>query len=192
MKAPARREQLLDVAIELVAEQGFQGVSILSVARRAGVSRPIIYEHFGDLRGLLKAAVAREMGRARAQITATELGDLSKGDPAELMLESLRTYLSAVASSPNTWKLVLMPPEGAPENLRKSIVRGRAKVLGSLTSAVRPGSVAGERSPDPEMTARILSVIADEYARLLLTDPLRFPADRLLAHARWLLRHLSP
>ena len=50
----------------------------------------------------------------------------------------------------------------------------------------------GEASPDPEMTARILSSIADEYARLLLTDSARFPADRLLAHARWLLRNLSP
>jgi len=192
MKAPARRQQLLDAAIELVAEQGFQGVSVLSVARRAGVSRPIVYEHFGDLRGLLKAAIAREMKRARAQIAATELGDLSQGDPTELMLESLRTYLGAVASSPNTWKLVLMPPEGAPENLRKSIARGRAKVLGSLASAVGPGSMPGEQSPDPQMTARILSVIADEYARLLLTDATRFPAERLLAHARWLLRHLSP
>jgi AcrR family transcriptional regulator len=191
MTAPARREQLLDVTIEIVAEQGFQGISVQSVARRAGISRPIVYEHFGDLHGLLEAAVAREMARALVQITDTELGDLSKGDPAELMLESLRTYLRAVGESPMTWKLVLMPPEGAPEILRKSIVRGRAAVLKSLTDAVSRGSMPGNESPDPELTARTLSIIADENARLLLTDPSRFPVDRLLAHARWLLRHLS-
>ncbi|MDQ6744905.1 MAG: hypothetical protein M3Z27_02630 [Actinomycetota bacterium] len=38
---------------------------------------------------------------------------------------------------------------------------------------------------DAELTARILSAISDEYARLVLTDPVRFPPERLLGHARW-------
>ena len=129
MTATARREQLLRVTIAIVAEQGFQGVSVQSVARRAGISRPIVYEHFGDLQGLLEAALASEMDRATAQVTATELGDLSQSDPAEVMLESLRRYLAAVTENPTTWKLVLMPPEGAPEILRKRIIQGRAAVL---------------------------------------------------------------
>jgi AcrR family transcriptional regulator len=191
MTATARREQLLRVTIKIVAEEGFQGVSIQSVAQKAGITRPIVYEHFGDLDGLLEAALATELDRAMAQVTATELGDLSQGDADEVMLESLRRYLAAVGENPMTWKLVLMPPEGAPEILRKRIVRGRAAVLRSLTNAVSPGAMPGEASPDPEMTARILSTIADEYARLLLTDPARFPADRLLAHAQWLLRNLA-
>jgi hypothetical protein len=56
---------------------------------------------------------------------------------------------------------------------------------------VRPAFTPDRESPDPEMTARILSAIADEYARLVLTDPGQFPPERLLAHAQWLLRHLS-
>jgi len=192
MTAPARREQLLDVTMELVVEQGFHGASVQSVARRAGVSRPIVYEHFGDLNGLLEALVARETASALAEISESTLGDLSRGDPSELMLESLRAYLAAVARHPMTWRLVLMAPEGAPELLRRSIARGRADVLASLTDAVRPGSMPGHESPDPEMTARILSAIADEYARLVLVDQNRFPPERLLDHARWLLRNLSP
>jgi AcrR family transcriptional regulator len=192
MTASARREQLLDVTMELVVEQGFHSASVQAVARRAGVSRPIVYEHFGDLNGLLEALVARETASALAEISESTLGDLSKGDPSELMLESLRAYLAAVARHPMTWRLVLMAPEGAPELLRRSIARGRADVLASLTDAVRPGSMPGHESPDPEMTARILSAIADEYARLVLVDPNRFPPERLLDHARWLLRNLSP
>jgi AcrR family transcriptional regulator len=53
LSASARREQLLDTTSEIVADEGFQGVSVQAVARRAGVSRPIVYEHFGDLHGLL-------------------------------------------------------------------------------------------------------------------------------------------
>jgi AcrR family transcriptional regulator len=192
MTAPARRAQLLDVTNELVAERGFAGVSIQAVARRAGISRPIVYEHFGDLPGLLEALVEREMGRALTQISETELGDLSEGDSTELLLESLRTYLGAVEQHPSTWRLVLMPPEGSPELLRRSIARGRAAVLAKLALALRPVSPPGSETPDPELTARTLSAIADEYARLLLTEPRRFPRERLLTHARWYLDNFAP
>jgi AcrR family transcriptional regulator len=189
MSAAARREQLLDVTGEIVTEQGFHAVSIQAVARRAGISRPIVYEHFGDLPGLLEALVEREMTKAHAQISETELGDLSEGDPAGLMLESLSRYLSAVERHPTTWRLVLIPAEGAPESLRKSIARGRATVLDSLTNAVRPVLRGDGQAPDPELTARILSAMADEYARLHLTDPSRYGAERLLAHAAWWIDH---
>ncbi len=192
MTASARREQLLDVTTELVAEAGFQAVSIQSVARRAGISRPIVYEHFGDLSGLLEALVEREVTRALAQVAETELTNLGEGDPPELMLDSLRAYLGAVEQHPTTWRLVLMPPEGAPELLRTSIISGRAAVLERLAQAVRPISAPEHEMPDPELTARILSAVADEYARLLLTDPGRFPPERLLPHARWWIDRLLP
>ena len=186
LTASERREQLLEVTTRIVAEQGFQGVSIESVARRAGISRPIVYEHFGDLQGLLEAVVEREMSRAFSQVSETALTDLTEGDPRELMLESLRAFLHAVRDHPSTWRLVLMPAEGAPELLRKELARGRTVVLAQLAQAVRPIMRASE-SPDAELTARVLSAISDEYARLILTDPDRFAPERLVDHARWLL-----
>jgi AcrR family transcriptional regulator len=192
LSAGERREQLLDVTAEMLGESGFHALSIQSVARAAGVSRPIVYEHFGDLDGLLEALVKREMARAGEQISKTALEDLSHGDPTELMLASLSAYLNAVERHPSTWRLVLTPPEGAPELLRKSIVQGRAAVLDGLRDAVRPGLRRGEKAEDPDMTARTLSAIADEYARLVLADPKRFPPERLLAHARWFLGQLRP
>jgi AcrR family transcriptional regulator len=54
--APAqRREQLLDAALEVVLEQGYAGVSIEAIARMAGVTRPVIYDHFSNLEGLIHA-----------------------------------------------------------------------------------------------------------------------------------------
>jgi AcrR family transcriptional regulator len=191
MSAVERREQLLDVTSEIVVTQGFHSVSIQLVARRAGISRPIVYEHFGDLAGLLTALVDRELEQALAQVSESALPDLAEGDPTALLLESLGSYLTAVEQHPNTWRLVLMPPEGAPEDLRRSIVRGRKGVLERLTRAVGPGLTPRHRAPDPELTARTLSAIADEYARLILTDPHTFTTDRLLGHARWFLRQFA-
>ncbi len=171
MSGERRREQLLDVTAALVARDGFPAVSIRSVARDAGISRPVVYEHFGDLPGLLNALVSREMTRALQQVSESTLAELDQGDPIELMVESLRTYLTAVQGHPDTWRLVLMAPEGAPEILRRAIASGRQAVLERLARAVRPGLRPGNRSLDPELTARTLSAIADEYARLILTDP---------------------
>lgn len=189
MSAEARREQVLDVARELVAERGFPGVSVQAVAARAGVTRPVVYEHFRSLDDLLEAVVDREMTRALEQVERTAVGDLSAGDPVELLLESLGRYLSAVAAEPDTWRLVLTAPEGAPASLRRRVLRGRARVRRSLTDAVRPEGLPRWLSADAETTARVLSAIADEYASMVLDSPRRHTPARLLEHARaWLAR----
>ena len=68
----------------------------------------------------------------------------------------------------------------------EAIEAGRRSVLARMTSSVRP-ALGGSGSDDAELTARVLSAISDEYARLVLTDPDRFTPERLLRHARaWL------
>ncbi len=172
MSAGARREQLLDAAKAVVADGGFHAVSIEAVARRAGITRPIVYRHFADLDALLDALVERETLRA--------LGQLREFLPREDLISALEGYLAAVAGDPATWRLVLVPLEGAPGLLRERIAAGRAAVVAQLAGRVRG-------SPDPELTARALSAVADEAARLLLEDPRRYPPERILAHAKWLL-----
>ena len=193
MSAAQRREQLLDVTKELVGEHGFHGVTMEAVARRAGITRPIVYGHFHDLRGLLQALLDRETERALAQLSEI-LGDdlIAAESRTEALLAATRGYLEAVRADPVTWRLILMPPEGAPEVLREHIARGREAVLVVLADVVRPGSGGpGLASPDPPLTARMLSALADEAARLLLTEPDEYPLERLLEHSRWLLERLA-
>ena len=190
MSAAARREQLLDVATKLAVEQSFHAVSAGAVARQAGVTRAVIYQHFRDLRALLEAIIDRETTRALAQVSETELSDLSTGDAQQLMLESLESYLRAVRDHPTTWRLVLMPPEGAPEILRERIEKGRRARLASLAEAVRP-VLDGDKANDAELTASVLSAISDGYARLVLTDAEHYSPERLLKHARWWLNQPS-
>lgn len=191
LPAPERREQLLDVTKAMVAARGFHAVSIEAVAREAGISRPIVYGHFDDLRGLLEALVTRESARALGQLASVLPAALAPGEPGVRLLSALRAYLDAVRADPDTWRLVLMPPEGAPDLLRDLLARGRGAVVAQLAEAVRPGLGSGGPSPDPELTARTLSAIADESARLLLTEPERYPAERLTAHAGWVLDQLG-
>ena len=192
MPAGARREQLLDVAKAIVAERGFHAISIEGVAREAGISRPIVYGHFDDLPGLLEALVAREGRRALGQLEDVLPAALAGGDPRERLAAALGGYLQAVRSDPDTWRLVLMPHEGAPRVLHEHISRGRAAVVAQLAAGLGPGEGAAVRTPDAELTARLLAALADEAARLLLADPERYPAERILALARWLLERLVP
>lgn len=191
MSAQQRREQLLDTTRDLVGEQGFHAVSIDAVARRAGITRPVVYDHFPTLGALLDAALQRETLRALSQLEGVLLAPGMPGDRRELLLASLRGYLETVQADPVTWRLVLMPPEGAPESLREQIAAGRAAIVATLAEVVRPGLGHGRVSPDPELTARMLSAFSDEAARLTLTDPEVYPLERLMAHADWLLGELG-
>jgi len=188
MPAEARREQLLDVTKAIVAARGFHAVSIEGVAREAGISRPIVYGHFHDLAGLLDALVAREGARALSQLARVLPAALARTDPEERLVAALGGYLQAVREDPATWRLVLVPHEGAPAVLHEAILRGRAAVVGQLAAALGDGIDA----PDPELAARLLSALADEAARLVLADPERYPPERVLALARWFVARLVP
>jgi AcrR family transcriptional regulator len=61
MSGQERREQLLDVGRKLFAEKGFEVVSVEEIAAKAGVSKPVVYEHFGGKEGLYAVVVDREM-----------------------------------------------------------------------------------------------------------------------------------
>jgi AcrR family transcriptional regulator len=191
MTGTERREQLLDVTKEIVGEAGFHAVSIEAVARRAGITRPVVYGHFRDLGGLLEAMLARETARAQAQLARILPPASWQGSSREMLLGALRGYLEAVTADPVTWRLVLMPQEGAPEILHEQITRGRDEVLAILAELVRPGLAPGRSVPDPVLTARTLSTLADEAARLTLTNPDQFPIDRVMDHAGWLIDQLA-
>ena len=190
-----RREQLLDVTKRIVGESGLHAVSIDRVAREAGVSRPIIYEHFNDLNGLLSALLDREGNRALEQLAAIMPTQAGEGTQLlDVLLAALTGYLEAVRADPITWRLVLMPPEGAPDFLRERVENARAAVVAQLAVLIEQAFEpwGGQRTPDAELTAFSMSALSDAWARLLLTDPDRWSLDRILVHARWVLSRFAP
>lgn len=71
MTGTERRHQLINVARSLFAERGYEGTAIEEVAQRAGVSKPVVYEHFGGKEGLYAVVVDREMTALLDGITAS-------------------------------------------------------------------------------------------------------------------------
>jgi AcrR family transcriptional regulator len=75
MTGKERREQLLDIGRKLFAERGLDGTSIEEVAARAGVSKPVVYEHFGGKEGLYAVVVDREVDRFLTMATTLLEGE---------------------------------------------------------------------------------------------------------------------
>lgn len=189
LTGPQRRQQILDVTRAIADERGFHAISIDAVAKRAGITRPVVYDHFNDLPGLLQALLDREGERAMEQLMGLLPQPREGVGPRELLVEALRAFLEAVRDEPVTWRLVLMPPEGAPAQLRERIAEVRQQVTDQL-AAVAPQALVqggGPPPPDPELTAINLQAISEEAARLLLERPAEFPIKRLVAHAEWML-----
>ncbi len=193
LTGPQRREQILDVTKAMVGERGFHSVSIDAVARRAGITRPVVYGHFDNKAGLLQALVEREGAHAVGQLVKLLPRPDAQQPPREILLGGLRAFLEAVRDEPVTWRLVLMPPEGTPDILREravSIRRGVTDQLAALAPQVM-STAGGEPPPDAELAALTMQAVAEDAARLLLNDPERYPIERLLSHAEWLLDRLG-
>ena len=61
LSAADRRAQLMEIGRAVFASHGYETTTLDEVARKAGVTKPIIYEHFGSKDGLYAAIVDREM-----------------------------------------------------------------------------------------------------------------------------------
>jgi AcrR family transcriptional regulator len=181
-----RREQLLDAALSVIADQGYEGISIEGVARAAGVTRPVVYDHFPNLAELLKTLIAREEQRSLAQLADVLPGLGYEADPAETLVGGVGRFLEAVRDRPTTWRLILLPLEGTPAIVRDSVEGNRTRILEQITRfvawSVERGDLPGDL--DVELAARTLRDLAEQAGRMILTDPERFTPERYASFVR--------
>ena len=181
MTGTERREQLLDVGRSLFAERGYDATSIEEVSSRAGVSKPVVYEHFGGKEGLYAVVVDREMQRLLEKVT----GALSAGHPRELVEQAavaLLDYIqtdtdgfrilvrqSPVATSTGTFASLISDIASQVEHIlgEEFLARGYDAALAPLYSQALVGMVAltgqwwlDARSPDRDQVAAHLVNLA--------------------------------
>jgi AcrR family transcriptional regulator len=175
-----RREQLLDAALKVIDEHGYGGVSMEAIAREAGVTKPVVYDLFGNRGELLMALLEREEARALSQVGDAMPDDLS-ADPDELVVDGFRKLLGAVVENPATWRLIVLPADSTPEVVREHVESGRAGVRERIAQLIGWGVEArgGPAEVDYELAAQALVALGEHLIRLVLTDPDRFTIDRV-------------
>ncbi len=184
-----RRRQLLDAALDVLAEGGFDAVTVEAVAGRAGVTRPVVYDMFGDLEGLMLALIDREELAALAPLLEIVGGDPGDADPEQFLIDAILAFLRAVRAKPRTWRLVLTPPRGSSAELRNRIRHSRRLVTERVIELLDWG-VARRGGPlglDHPLAARLIVAAGEDAARLMLAHPRRYPPERLAAITRALL-----
>jgi AcrR family transcriptional regulator len=97
-----RREELLDVADQVVQRRG-PGVSMDEIAAEAGITKPVLYRHFGDKDGLYEALTNRYV---------TELSEALKPavvspEPRARLAATIDAYLSYVEREPERYRFLL-------------------------------------------------------------------------------------
>ena len=136
----ARREQLLDAADRAVAQSG-AATSMAAVAAEAGITKPVLYRHFGDKGGLVAALTARHTGRLLAVLQQALGSGRTRRERVELTIDA---YLAAIEAQPQLYRFLLHPeePAGPPEQVR-TFTRGLAAMLAegiaAELGAARPG-----------------------------------------------------
>ncbi|MEV7235941.1 TetR/AcrR family transcriptional regulator [Streptomyces sp. NPDC051020] len=103
MTGKERREQLLDIGRTLFADKGFEGTSVEEIAARAGVSKPVVYEHFGGKEGLYAVVVDREMRQLLDMVTSA----LTAGHPRELLEQAAFALLDYIETYTDGFRILV-------------------------------------------------------------------------------------
>lgn len=191
MSASDRRDQILDVAKHIVANDGFLAVTMKRLADEAGVTRTLIYQQFGDLTGMFVALIEREFAtELNSYIQSTKM---FPGGGVEPFVSVMGELLKRVDANPAAWRLFLIPPEGSPLELHERLSQGRSIVEvylteGLTTAAEQGASVIFNR--DTQLGVKSISAVAQNLLRLRLEEPDNYSHERLLNHVRVLSQSL--
>lgn len=99
-----RREQLVQVGRSLFAERGFDATSVEEIASKAGVSKPVVYEHFGGKEGLYAVIVDREV---QALVSALQNALSSSERPREILENAALALLDYIETDSDGFRVLV-------------------------------------------------------------------------------------
>ena len=180
MPPEERRTQVLDATLKLIAERGYEGVSMEGIARATGVTKPVVYDLFGTLADLLEALLEREEERALLQLAELMPTPRENADPEEVLVDGLNAFLLSVEARPDAWRLILTPTAAMPGRVREVVEVQRTRIAAQLESIVRWGlEQLTTEIEDVELLVETIIVMVENAARQHLADPERYTTERL-------------
>ena len=159
-------ERILQAAIEAAAVHGVTRLSVLDVAKRAGLSRPTLYKHFPSKDVLVAAAVQREAA-AMAEAVRTVVDGID--DPHAALEAGILGALRLVRDHPLLDRVVRTEPEV----LVPLLTTDASPVMGALRLPVDEMVLHKYPRLDPVARRRV----ADLLVRLLISYALSAPDD---------------
>jgi AcrR family transcriptional regulator len=179
MSAPDRRAAILAAALEVFSERGFREATLEAVARRAGISKALIYEHFASKRELTRALldtyVHELLGRLASAIASAEPGE-------ERMRTGVDAVLRFVEERPGAWRM-LFRSSGDPD-IDDLFAALQGEAAEAIASAMAADATAVGAAPPPgpaqiEMLAQQLSGAVQALASWW-TDHLEVAREQVL------------
>jgi AcrR family transcriptional regulator len=181
MGAAQRREQLLAVAGERFAELGFHAVSMDAIADAAGVSKPVLYQHFPSKRALFLALVEEAAGELQLRVGQALEGTT---DNRERVHKAVRAFFDFV--SDQRFRLLLVTADSADEEVAALVDAAHQAVAEAVAKLI--AADAGLSQPSAELLATGVRGLAVAGARWWLErgeDIDEDAAVRLLARLLW-------
>src|SRR2546430_16837422 len=117
MRAPERRAQLLDVARRVFGASGFHAVSMETVAKEAGVTKPILYDHFPSKRDLYIALIDADLAALHDEVRKALAAPTGN---RERIRASFKAYFDFVDEHAEGFRLLMQEAVGAEEEFRRS------------------------------------------------------------------------
>lgn len=145
-----KSEAILDAASQVLAERGL-GASIEAIARRAGVSKQTIYNHFGCKTALIEALVARRVSSITSPLRVPGAAE----QPVETLAALAHTLIDIVANA-RTYSLMRVTVQGAgamPELARIVFEAGPMTTRALLADYLAAETAAGRMAVDNPLEA---------------------------------------
>lgn len=170
-----RRPQVLDAALKLFLDGGYEGTSMDAVARAAGVTKPVVYACFESKDDLFRSLLAREEETILAEVEgAFEEDDLA--DPETTLTNGFTGFLTAVDKRPEVYRLIFFGEGGGNAAVAERVQAGRAQQVEALSGLARtwleaqPGSASKTSViANSRLMGHMLDGLAESGARLLLS-----------------------
>ncbi|MEV7288528.1 TetR family transcriptional regulator [Streptomyces sp. NPDC093252] len=109
--ADRRRRELLEAADRVVLREG-PHASMNAIAAEAGITKPILYRHFGDKGGLYAALAKRHTDALLSSLRAALDAPAERRERVEATLD---TYLAAIEARPQVYRFLMHPADGSAE-----------------------------------------------------------------------------
>jgi AcrR family transcriptional regulator len=178
-----RRRQLLEAALEVFVSRGYHAAAMDEIAERAGVSKPVLYQHFpGKLDlylALLDESVDNLVDTVRDALSSTT-------DNKQRVAATFSAYFEFVAGKGQAFRLVFESDLSNEAAVRDRIERSQRECAALISEVVRQDAGLDEDE------ARLVSVglvgLAQVTARYWLSTCDRIPreiAEQLVARLAW-------